>query len=163
MYQSSVKCMCIRMFFPFKFYKQAFDGSTTFIQPGSPSTPTESPKHDEPCCSGRKRLDFQNLSESVKDRRSRPLAKEPLEKLLRAAEKVAHHNSSPATAKLLKYLRNKGEPWASKTLQDLKQLEKLNEPSTEMSLMLKTRLSLSKSKYRATAEFSKNVLGIEML
>lgn len=134
----------------------------------SPHISENIPGHSGSSCPGkrreRKRLRYEDLSESVKDKRSRFFfSKEPLDKLLRSAEKAAHHNSSPAIAKLLYYLRTQGEEWASEQLKLSKRSEKLHEPSVEDSLILKTRLSLSKSKYQGVEKFVRQEYGIKAL
>lgn len=88
---------------------------------------------------------------------------EPLEKLLRSAEKAARKNSNPAMAKILLMLRKRGEGWASENLLLSHKSEKLKQPSLESSLMLKTRLGLSKRKYTGIEKFANHVHGAKLL
>lgn len=115
--------------------------------------------------SGRKRLPFGRLSNTTKEKHCRTLSQQEqsLEKLLKSAEITAHHSNSPATAKILEFLRTKGEVWASKLLANDRTVEKMDKPSVESSLKQKTRLLLSKRKYQALEKFSKNFFGVKML
>lgn len=98
---------------------------------------------------GRRRLVFESLSKSTKNKQSQKLAREnPLEKLLQSSEKVARKLKNPHTAKMLKLLRTGGEIWAKNALNSIERAEKNLKPTAESSLMLKTRLGLSKSKYQ---------------
>lgn len=111
-----------------------------------------------------KRKLFENLSERSKDERSRVLARaEPLEKLLRSAEKAARKNANPAIAKVLLLLRKKGEGWAAETMLLSQQAQMREQLSNESSLMLKTRLGLSKRRYTGIEKFAKQVHGIKLL
>lgn len=103
---------------------------------------------------------FEKLSESVKSKRSKVLADtEPLEKLLRAAEKKCHHGQSPCMAKILKRLRIDGEEWASRAWKLFEKRGKLNKPTAEKSLHVKTRLGLTYKKYNGIRKYTKSVCG----
>lgn len=70
---------------------------------------------------------------------------------------------SPYLAKMLKQLRIDGESFASQALKSTIHAAESSLPSEEASLMLKTRLGLSRSKYEGIARFAKNELGVKLL
>lgn len=112
---------------------------------------------------GRQSLDFHDLSDYTKGRYSKTLENaEPLDKLLRAAEKSAWRNSCPGVAKILDQLRTGGEQWACDTLESVSKIAQLTTPSIEKSLTLKIRLSLSKKQYTGFEKFARE-LGVKLL
>lgn len=112
---------------------------------------------------GAKRRAFQDLAERTKSEQSRILAKQqPLEKLLRSAEKAARRSSLPKTAKVLRSILNGSEVAASKMLGSCKP-KNIQKASEDASLMIKTRLGLSKRKYQRFEKFTKQVYGAKLL
>ncbi|KAL9705665.1 hypothetical protein quinque_009183 [Culex quinquefasciatus] len=142
-----------------------FGDESTVHDPNSDKTAAQVPHRSEFQRSGRKRLPFDRLSVTTKEKQCRTLSQQEksLEKLLQSAEITAHHSTCPATAKILEFLRTKGEAWASKLLENDRIVENMNKPSAEESLRLKTHVKLSKRKYQALEKFSKNFFGIKML
>lgn len=121
------------------------------------STPASAASHRR----GPKRRLFEDLSERTKSERSRLLTKtEPLEKLLRSAEKAARRSSLPNTVKILHSLIVGREAAASKLLKASHHSEMA---SIDDSLLLKTRLALSKRKYQKVEKFTKQVYGTKLL
>lgn len=77
-----------------------------------------------PTLQGRKRLMFESLSESTKNKQSQKLAREiPLENLLRSTEKVARRLKNPCVAKMLKLLKSGGEVWAKSALSSIERVK----------------------------------------
>ena len=123
----------------------------------TPSTPTLNIR-------GRKRKVFEHLTDRTKDEYCRISSKnESLEKTLRCAEKLARNKSFSAMAKVLSHLTTAGEKWAIETLKAIEIKEKFEKPCVESSLMLKTRLNLSKRMYIDIASFMKDAFGIKIL
>lgn len=115
-----------------------------------------------PRAGGPKRRIFSDLSESTKNKYSRVLAKkEPLDNLLRSAEKLAHRRSMTNVAKVLNGLRSSGEIYAKKLLKNAGKMKL--KASVEASLLLKTRVGLSKRKYEAIEKFSQQMYGVKLL
>lgn len=111
---------------------------------------------------GPKRRCFSELSESTKDKYSKLLAKkEPLENLLRSAEKLAHRGSFTNVAKILHGLRISGEIYAKSILKNTGKPKR--KTSVEASLLLKTRVGLSRRKYVAVEKFAKRMYGVKLL
>ncbi|XP_062550922.1 uncharacterized protein LOC134215829 [Armigeres subalbatus] len=113
---------------------------------------------------GRKPKPFDRLSENSQHRRCRlQINDDPLEQLIWSAEKAARQSCLPALSKLLALLRKGQESSANEILQAFENRSIQSESSTEASLLLKTRLGLSKRKYEAIAAFSKQHLGVKLL
>lgn len=109
---------------------------------------------------GRKQVDFHNLTERTKKKYSNLVArKHSLEELLLAAETAAYKKGSHATKKILKLLRNGGEKWAKEAASHSLSKTSTSHTSIERSLMLKTRLSLSKNKYNGISKFLRQDMG----
>lgn len=62
-------------------------------------------------------------------------------------------------AKVLQKLRTSGEEWASKLLKQHASEEKLAKPSAETSLLIKTRLGLTRRRYNGFRKHTKSVVG----
>lgn len=119
---------------------------------------------NEPGQAGRKPLPYASLKDATKDKKSRELAEEPLDKLLRAAEKVASHSISPGKSKLLELIRKNDDSWATQTLKDITIAKNLQQPAAvEDCLFLKTRQGLSKRKYQGIAKFLREKMGSKVL
>lgn len=124
------------------------------------STPQNRLLIDQP--RGRKRSFFPDLSENTKDKYSRTLAQnETLESLLRSAEKAAHRDSLTNVAKVLNSLRTCGETYANSIINSPGKLKR--KACVESSLLLKTRVGLSKRKYQALEKFTRRVYGVKLL
>lgn len=109
-------------------------------------------------------MKFNDLREVTKKKYACGLAhKHSLEELLLAAEAAAYQDGIHATKKILKLLRNGGEKWAKDVVRNLASQKPTSRPSMEQSLMLKTRLSLSKNKYRGVARFLRQEMGQKLV
>ena len=109
---------------------------------------------------GSKKKLFKTLSEKIKSKQSKELAKkESLEKLLRSAEKIARKESNPNIGKILKNIVTGGELWASKVLKQYEQFQNFREPTLMESLEVKTRLGLTKNVYNGIQAFAKQKQG----
>lgn len=112
---------------------------------------------------GPKQKLFTCLSESEKHKRSKKLGdSEPLEKLLRAAENVCKHNSSPGMVKVLRHLRMTGEAFAKKALKRSSK-RNLSKATAERSLYVKTRLGLTCRAYTGIRKHAKTISDEEVL
>lgn len=80
------------------------------------------------------------------------------EELLRATEIAARKAACPNMCRILKKLRNGQENWATEAIEALRTESSRNKPSAESSLMLKTRLGLSKNKYTGITSFMRREL-----
>ena len=104
-------------------------------------------------------MDYVSLKERSRETYARKLSQEhSLEELLRATESAAYKNGDSATKRVLKMLRSGGEAWVKAALEKLSDPE-VRQPSIEDCLMMKTRLGLTKNKYRGISSFVKRGMG----
>lgn len=133
---------------------------SSFPSPKSAEAVRESQTLHTPASSrGRKSQSFSLLSEKTKVKYCQKLARgRCVEELVRAAESAARKAGCLGMASVLKNLRKGQEYWARETLNAVKADAVVNQPSPETSLILKTRLGLTKRKYSGITTFMRKKL-----